>query len=418
MAMSPATAVDSVVAAPAAYVATRCARPGTAVGSPSRPRWWRTTSSREVSVPPRIRRYASGWPVASCSILKTLACRGSSGEPPAGGRYVATAASTSRTPTPVSAAPKTTGCRRPAAVAFASDASRSGSAGGDFSRRPGSPARPRDPARHARDRGDLPPRRARSPSRVAQVDAMSGGRVELGIGAALVRRRARGLRHPLPADRGALRAARGPAGDHHRAVGDAGRRDVLVRRASTCRSSTRRRFPSRPSGPALRSSSAGSAPSGRPGSWPPTPTSTTRRSCRPRTCRGMEANIDAACEAIGPRSARLLRSSAVVVCCGDDEAEIARRAAAIGREPDELRQNGVAGTPAEVLDKLGEYADAGITAPTSRCSTRRPRPHPPPRPRGPRPRLNADPSCSCARSAAPERARSGSRRWASRRSQP
>ena len=30
--MSPATAVVSVVAAPAAYVATRCARPGTAVG--------------------------------------------------------------------------------------------------------------------------------------------------------------------------------------------------------------------------------------------------------------------------------------------------------------------------------------------------------------------------------------------------
>ena len=131
VAMSPATAVVSVVAAPAAYVATRCARPGTAVGLPSRPRWWRTTSSREVSVPPRIRRYASGWPPASCSILKTLACRGSSGEPPAGGRYAATAASTSPTPTPVSAAPKTTGCMRPAAVARARDASRSRSAGGD-----------------------------------------------------------------------------------------------------------------------------------------------------------------------------------------------------------------------------------------------------------------------------------------------
>ncbi len=129
--MSPATAVVSVVAAPAAYVVTRCARPGTAVTVLSRPRWWRTTSSREVRVPPRIRTYASGWPAGSRSILKTLACNGSSGEPPDGGRYVATAASTSGTPTPVSAAPRTTGCIRPAAVARARAASSWSSDGGE-----------------------------------------------------------------------------------------------------------------------------------------------------------------------------------------------------------------------------------------------------------------------------------------------
>jgi alkanesulfonate monooxygenase SsuD/methylene tetrahydromethanopterin reductase-like flavin-dependent oxidoreductase (luciferase family) len=48
-----------------------------------------------------------------------------------------------------------------------------------------------------------------------------------------------------------------------------------------------------------------------------------------------------------------------VLCVGADEAELGRRAAAIGREKAELRENGLAGTPAEVLDKIGRYADLG-----------------------------------------------------------
>jgi alkanesulfonate monooxygenase SsuD/methylene tetrahydromethanopterin reductase-like flavin-dependent oxidoreductase (luciferase family) len=41
------------------------------------------------------------------------------------------------------------------------------------------------------------------------------------------------------------------------------------------------------------------------------------------------------------------------------EAEIARRADAIGREVDELRANGLAGSPAEVVDKIGRYREIG-----------------------------------------------------------
>lgn len=55
----------------------------------------------------------------------------------------------------------------------------------------------------------------------------------------------------------------------------------------------------------------------------------------------------------------LVWSTALVVCCGQSDAEVARRAGAIGRDVDELRQNGLAGSPAEVLDKLGTYAAAG-----------------------------------------------------------
>jgi F420-dependent oxidoreductase-like protein len=65
-----------------------------------------------------------------------------------------------------------------------------------------------------------------------------------------------------------------------------------------------------------------------------------------------------ACARIG-RSTLPTFSAAVVVCCGRTEVEIARRAAAIGREVDELRENGACGTPDEVVAKLDTYRQAG-----------------------------------------------------------
>jgi F420-dependent oxidoreductase-like protein len=71
------------------------------------------------------------------------------------------------------------------------------------------------------------------------------------------------------------------------------------------------------------------------------------------------AGVRAACEEAGRDPRSMVYSSALVLCVGKDEAEIARRAAAIGREVSELREHGVAGTPAEAVDILGRYADAG-----------------------------------------------------------
>ncbi len=71
------------------------------------------------------------------------------------------------------------------------------------------------------------------------------------------------------------------------------------------------------------------------------------------------ARVRAACEAIDRDPATMTSSAALVVCVGADEAEFARRAAAIGREPAELRENGVAGTPAEVADTIGRWHEAG-----------------------------------------------------------
>ena len=48
-----------------------------------------------------------------------------------------------------------------------------------------------------------------------------------------------------------------------------------------------------------------------------------------------------------------------MICCGKDEATVTRRAAAIGRDPADLRANGLAGSPAEIVDKIGAFAEAG-----------------------------------------------------------
>ena len=71
------------------------------------------------------------------------------------------------------------------------------------------------------------------------------------------------------------------------------------------------------------------------------------------------ARVREACEAAGRNPASLTYSVAQTVCCGKDEAEFRRRAAAIGRAPDEMREHGIGGTPGEVAAKIAEYAEIG-----------------------------------------------------------
>lgn len=66
-----------------------------------------------------------------------------------------------------------------------------------------------------------------------------------------------------------------------------------------------------------------------------------------------------AAEDLGRDPDDLVWSNALVLCVGEDEAEIARRAAAIGREVGELRENGLAGTPAEVVEKITRFEALG-----------------------------------------------------------
>jgi F420-dependent oxidoreductase-like protein len=68
-----------------------------------------------------------------------------------------------------------------------------------------------------------------------------------------------------------------------------------------------------------------------------------------------------ACADAGRDPETLVYSAAQTVCCGRDEAELARRAEAVGEPPDVLRETSLAGSPAEVVDKLGQYAEAGAS---------------------------------------------------------
>ncbi|WP_410872716.1 LLM class F420-dependent oxidoreductase [Nocardia sp. A7] len=61
------------------------------------------------------------------------------------------------------------------------------------------------------------------------------------------------------------------------------------------------------------------------------------------------------------RTDELVYSNALVACVGRTDTEVARRAAAIGREVDELKTNGLAGSPAEVVDKIARYREIGAS---------------------------------------------------------
>jgi len=77
------------------------------------------------------------------------------------------------------------------------------------------------------------------------------------------------------------------------------------------------------------------------------------------TTRAQFDRVRRACEEADRDPDELTWSNALVLCVGRDEAELGRRAAAIGRDKDELRENGLAGTPQEVVDKIARYAALG-----------------------------------------------------------
>jgi F420-dependent oxidoreductase-like protein len=62
-----------------------------------------------------------------------------------------------------------------------------------------------------------------------------------------------------------------------------------------------------------------------------------------------------ACQDVGRDPGSLVYSVAHTVCCGRDEAEVARRAKAIGHP------HGLVGTPAKIVDELRQFAGAGAT---------------------------------------------------------
>lgn len=71
--------------------------------------------------------------------------------------------------------------------------------------------------------------------------------------------------------------------------------------------------------------------------------------------------VRAACDDIGRDPDSLVYSVAQVVCVGANDQQITERAARIGRDVDELRQNGICGTPSEVIEKISSWATTGAS---------------------------------------------------------
>lgn len=79
----------------------------------------------------------------------------------------------------------------------------------------------------------------------------------------------------------------------------------------------------------------------------------------PDVMRNAHDAVRRACDAQGRDPTSVVFSVGLVTCCGSSESEMTRRAAAIGRQLKELRRNGLTGTPSEILDKIASYRQAG-----------------------------------------------------------
>jgi F420-dependent oxidoreductase-like protein len=73
-------------------------------------------------------------------------------------------------------------------------------------------------------------------------------------------------------------------------------------------------------------------------------------------------HVRRACESVGRDPSSIRYTVATIACVGEDDATYRRRAEAIGHDPDALRQTASAGVVDEVIDRLRAFAAAGAQA--------------------------------------------------------
>ncbi|WP_197382820.1 LLM class F420-dependent oxidoreductase [Mycolicibacterium mengxianglii] len=195
---------------------------------------------------------------------------------------------------------------------------------------------------------------------VAQVDEMSGGRVDLGVGAGWFEAEHQAYAIPFP-----------PLGERFERLAE--QLDILTGLWSTPTGDT---FDYTGTHYTISNSPALPKPTQQPG--PPIIIGGKGKKRTPELAAKFAAEfnvpfspldeittqferVSAAVAAAGRTADSMTYSACFVVCAGRDDAEVARRAQAIGREVDELHTNTpLVGTPAEIVDKLGAFADSGV----------------------------------------------------------
>ncbi|MFF2196137.1 LLM class F420-dependent oxidoreductase [Streptomyces sp. NPDC058157] len=190
---------------------------------------------------------------------------------------------------------------------------------------------------------------------VAQVDAMSGGRVELGLGAGWFEEEHKAYGIPFPAERMArleeqLAIVTGLWATEPGASFDFRGSYYQVENSPALPKPAQARIPVLVGGHGARRTPRLAARYADEFNMPFASVDDSRRQF---------SRVREAAAAAGRKAEEIVYSNALVVCVGKDDAEVARRAAAIGREVDELKANGLAGSPAEVVEKLGTYAAIG-----------------------------------------------------------
>jgi len=193
---------------------------------------------------------------------------------------------------------------------------------------------------------------------VAQADQMSGGRVELGLGAGWYEAEHTAYGIPFP-----------PVGERFDILGE--QLEVITGLWDTAEGQT---FSF--SGPHYQLSDSPGMPKPAQRPHPPVilggagPRRTPRLAARfadefnlgfrsVQESAAAFGRVRDACAAAGRDPASMTYSVAQTLCCGKDEAEVRRRAAAIGRDPDDVRVRGLGGTPGEVAAKIAEFAAIG-----------------------------------------------------------
>ncbi len=200
----------------------------------------------------------------------------------------------------------------------------------------------------------------------AQVDAMSSGRIELGLGAGWYaeEHEAYGIPFPPTQERferleEQLEVITGLWSTEVGATFDFTGRHYTIRRSPALPK------PAQPGGPPIIVGGTGRKR---------TPALAARFAAEyntpfaaPSQVAMLNASVTQAAEAAGRDPSAIRRSSAVVVCCGSNDEEVARRAEAIGRDVDELKANGACGTPPQVAERLGEWGSAGAESIYLQC---------------------------------------------------
>lgn len=191
---------------------------------------------------------------------------------------------------------------------------------------------------------------------VAQVDAMSGGRVELGLGTGWFREEHAAYGIPFPPKRFGmleeqLEIVTGlfgtPVGETYSFTG----KHYTLTDSPALPKPVQSRMPIIVGGGGARRTPALAARFATEFNLPFQPFD---------EIEGKLAGVRDACEAIGRDPDELVYSAALIAVGGSDEAEFERRSAAVGRDPDELRRNGLAGTASEIVDRLGALHENGV----------------------------------------------------------